>query len=137
MINIDNTTEFQVKRILAQISYANETIDDEERQLLTSSIVGVAHLSADEIATLIEDSKQRPTISDLVSQITSRDAVRYLIFNLTTLAIMKHDLVESEISAAYKAIDALTMNENDISHVRDTFANLLDLSKALALPTNT
>jgi hypothetical protein len=131
MIEIDSKTEFHVKRILALIAYANNEIDEEERQLLTSSITASPGLSEQEVVALLQDVSEMPAVEKLVSEISSSDGKRYLLFNLFSLLTLKHDMNEKEVEAVIATIEALELPAEFIEQLRSIISILLAISKHL------
>jgi len=122
--------ELQIQRVLASIAFSDNEIDEQERKILASTIGDTSQLSEEQLSTIIDDAVKTPKIENLVAEITEPMTIRYLIFNLMALAVVKNDWKDIEISTARRVIDAIRLPQESIPKVRKAFDLLFDINKS-------
>jgi hypothetical protein len=119
----------QVRRVVASIAYENGEIDEQERRLLATGIGDEYSFSMQQISTLIEDAINQPPIESLVAGVTDPVFLRFLIIELVTLSLAKHNWEHSEISAAHRAIASLGVPTQTQAKLRQAFDLLLTVNE--------
>lgn len=126
----------RLRRVIASIAFANQTVDDEERRILAASMAEATDLSTEEADAIVSDIASRPDVGELASQVTEPDAIRALIFNILGLAITKHDWEEGEIAAARCAIAGLRLPAEAVPSLVLAFDAMIDLGRRFPPPAS-
>lgn len=117
-----------VRRAVAAIAYQDKEIDAQERRIIAASIADLYQLTDDQLELILDDAEKMTPVEELVSKIDDMTAIKCLIHDLISLAIMKQEWDDSELIAARRAIGALLINARERDNVLKAFDLLRSIS---------
>lgn len=117
-----------VRRAVAAIAYQDKEIDAQERRIIAASIADLYQLTDAQLELILDDAEKMTPVEELVSKIDDMMAIKCLIHDVISLAIMKQEWDDSELIAARRAISALLINEKERDNVLKAFDLLRSIS---------
>ncbi len=130
---LKSNNDLHVTRILGHIAQSNTLIDGEDRLMLAKSIASANQLDEGQ-ADLLLESMMSDHIDETVAELTDHHSLRHFLFNLMTLAIVKHDWDSGELAAARRVVKLVRLPARDLDRLLVAFDNLVEVGKNMVHP---